>query len=168
MWTLARLAKGVFVLLIAGFVIYGAATQIERFRTPEEVMAGLRQSAGVSMALLPFMIVVMHFGSSSKAASALASVWLFFSAFILYRMTQVARVDYFLLATFLLSYGATLFVILSTVVYQRVAPILTRWRGKKWVKEIEYVYLLLGLIGLIGSLNRLDVVEGRGEGGERH
>jgi hypothetical protein len=30
---------------------------------------------------------------------------------------------------------------------------LTRWRGEKWVKEIDYLYLFLGAVGLFWLLN---------------
>ena len=39
-----------------------------------------------------------------------------------------------------------------------LAAALTRWRGEVWVKEMDYIYLLLGACGLAMSISRLDIV----------
>jgi hypothetical protein len=36
---------------------------------------------------------------------------------------------------------------------------LTNWRDEKWAKEMDYVYLVLGAVGLAISTNRLDIVD---------
>ena len=53
-------------------------------------------------------------------------------------------------------YGVCLFALISNALMAGLADRLTKWRGEKWVKEIEYVYLTLGSLGLFGSINRMD------------
>ena len=42
-----------------------------------------------------------------------------------------------------------------------VAERLTIKRGEKWVKELDYIYLSLGSVGIIGAINRSDAVTDR-------
>ena len=42
-----------------------------------------------------------------------------------------------------------------------VAERLTIKRGEKWVKELDYSYLSLGSVGIIGAINRSDAVTDR-------
>jgi hypothetical protein len=64
-----------------------------------------------------------------------------------------------------LMYGIALFVLLSTHMVGGWAQRLTRWRGEKWVKELDYIYLTLGSAGILVSLNRLPFVTGRIDAG---
>lgn len=68
------------------------------------------------------------------------------------------------IVTFLLFYGAALFVVLSDFLIAGFAAHLTRVRGEKWIKEIDYIYLTLGMLGIIGALNRVTFVRDRFEG----
>jgi len=38
---------------------------------------------------------------------------------------------------------------------------LTNMRGEKWVKELDYLYLALGIVGILGSVNKIDQIRGR-------
>jgi hypothetical protein len=58
-------------------------------------------------------------------------------------------------------YGITLYIVLCEILLQGVAQWLTKKRGEKWVKELDYFYLALGLVGILGSVNRIDRVSGR-------
>jgi hypothetical protein len=60
-------------------------------------------------------------------------------------------------------YGTTLFVLLSEIMKRGFATYLTKTRGEKWIKEIDYLYLLVAAVGVIGSLNRIDFLTGRFE-----
>jgi hypothetical protein len=40
----------------------------------------------------------------------------------------------------------------------------TRKRGEKWTKEMDYLYLSIGVFGVLFSLNRIDILSGRFEG----
>src|ERR1700730_1877559 len=43
---------------------------------------------------------------------------------------------------------------------------LTAKRGENWAKEIDYVYLMIGSVGILASLNRVDSLTGRLEGAD--
>ena len=56
-------------------------------------------------------------------------------------------------------YAVSLFVVLSEVLTLFVgAPVLTRWRGEKWVKELDYVYFGFGSLGAVLAVNRMNAV----------
>jgi hypothetical protein len=44
------------------------------------------------------------------------------------------------------------------------ARFLTRKRGENWTKEIDYLYLGIGSLGIVFSINRIDIVIGRFQG----
>jgi hypothetical protein len=46
-----------------------------------------------------------------------------------------------LMISLVLMYGVASFVVLSTYMLGGLAGRLTKWRGEKWVKELDYVYL---------------------------
>ena len=60
----------------------------------------------------------------------------------------------------LLMYAASLFVILSDILLAGGAAYLTKARGEKWTKELDYVYFGLGGVGAFVTLNRLDLLSG--------
>ena len=66
-------------------------------------------------------------------------------------------------ALFFFVYGASLFMLLSEILMRGLARRLTKRRGSKWIKEMEYLYLALGIIGILGSINKLDAVVGKFE-----
>jgi hypothetical protein len=59
-----------------------------------------------------------------------------------------------------------LFVLLSEAMLRGFANILTAKRGEKWTKEIDYVYLAIGSVGILASLSRIEVLTGRVMGTE--
>jgi hypothetical protein len=63
----------------------------------------------------------------------------------------------------LVFYGTTLFILLSEIMKRGFAAYLTKARGEKWTKETDYLYLLIAAVGVIGSLNRIDILTGRFE-----
>jgi hypothetical protein len=63
-------------------------------------------------------------------------------------------------------YGVASFVALSTLLIEGLAQRLTKWRGEKWVKELDYVYLALGCFGILASVNRLSFVTGKIDAGD--
>jgi membrane protease YdiL (CAAX protease family) len=59
-------------------------------------------------------------------------------------------------------FGASLFMILDEAMYRGVGRWLTkRLGGNNWVKQIDYIYLLMGSAGIVVSLNRLSMVTGK-------
>jgi hypothetical protein len=67
------------------------------------------------------------------------------------------------LAAMLLLYGVSLFAILGDMLMGGLAKYLTAKRGEKWTKELDYVYLSIGSVGVLGTLNKLDFLKGRSE-----
>jgi hypothetical protein len=65
------------------------------------------------------------------------------------------------LTSLLLLYGVSLFVVLGDILMAGLAEYLTAWRGENWTKELDYVYLTIGSLGIVGSLNRLEFLTGR-------
>jgi hypothetical protein len=65
------------------------------------------------------------------------------------------------LITFLFVYGVAIFTIVSDVLRSWGARLLTKTRGDKWTKEIDYFYLLFGTAGIVASTGRLPFVTGR-------
>ena len=57
--------------------------------------------------------------------------------------------------------GVILYIVLCEVLLQGGAPWLTKTRGSKWVKELDYIYLAFGVIGILCSVNRIEQVRGR-------
>jgi hypothetical protein len=70
------------------------------------------------------------------------------------------------MSSLLLMYGVGIFVLLSTVMLGGLAERITKWRGEKWVKELDYIYLTLGSAGIIASMNRLPFVTGKIDTGD--
>jgi hypothetical protein len=64
-------------------------------------------------------------------------------------------------AGFLYVYSVALFIFISELLLWKGAKYLTEKRGSKWVKELDYIYLGLGAIGIFGSLSRVEGLPGR-------
>jgi hypothetical protein len=60
----------------------------------------------------------------------------------------------------LVTYGAALYAGICYWMRKGLAAYLTHKRGSKWIKEMDYVYLTLGAVGVVGSLNRTDLAGG--------
>jgi hypothetical protein len=71
------------------------------------------------------------------------------------------RIELKYVAAFLFVYGVALYVLLCELLLRGFACFLTAKRGEKWVKELDYIYLTLGSLGILGSINRLDFISGR-------
>lgn len=70
------------------------------------------------------------------------------------------------MASLVLMYGVASFVALSTLLTEGLAQRLTKWRGEKWIKELDYLYLGLGCGGILATVNRLSFVTGKIETGD--
>jgi hypothetical protein len=75
-------------------------------------------------------------------------------------------ITFFRMSSLVLVYGVANFVLLSTLLMGGLAQRLTKWRGEKWVKELDYVYLTLGSAGILASVNRLSFVTGKIDAGD--
>lgn len=56
----------------------------------------------------------------------------------------------------LMFYVAGIYALACDALRFGLAAYLTRKRGEKWIKELDYIYLGLGALGLLGSINRLN------------
>lgn len=70
------------------------------------------------------------------------------------------------LAAVLFLYGALAFVLISTALQRGLAAWLTRKRGEHWVKELDYLYLGIGSIGVLATVNRLPFITDKIEAGD--
>jgi hypothetical protein len=56
-------------------------------------------------------------------------------------------------------YAASLFVMLSeALTLFGGAATLRRWRGEKWVKELDYIYFAFGGVGAVLAVNRMNAI----------
>ncbi|WP_441261144.1 hypothetical protein AB7008_48125 [Bradyrhizobium sp. 521_C7_N1_3] len=111
------------------------------------------------------LIVFDHFvvedprKSSDVAASIMRTVIMMGVALALvYTWSGRKDIKFWNLAEVSVLYGLGLFVLLSDALRHGLGAKLTRWRGSNWVKELDYVYLCLGGVGALTSLNRLETV----------
>lgn len=60
----------------------------------------------------------------------------------------------------LFGYWVALYILITDILRLGGAAYLNRRRGKKWVKELDYPYLIIGALGVVLSLNlnRLELV----------
>ena len=58
-------------------------------------------------------------------------------------------------------YGVALYIFLCELLLDGGNRWLTNMRGEKWVKELDYLYLALGIVGILGSVNKIDQIRGR-------
>lgn len=117
---------------------------------------------------LLLMAVAMLFSPARKdetKAQYVQLFWLFVVPVVLaisiWHLKSLEKVRLIDLATMTLLYGAWLFLMLSQILQWGLALQLTKWRGEKWPKEIDYVYILFAVAGLLLTINRLDFVEDR-------
>jgi len=88
-----------------------------------------------------------------------AFIILAITAFVIFLSEE--RIELKHVAVFLYVYGVALYVLLCELLLRGFARFLTAKRGERWVKELDYIYLTLGSLGILGSINRLDIISGR-------
>jgi site-specific DNA recombinase len=59
----------------------------------------------------------------------------------------------------LIFYGVSTFIFVSEWLIERGARYLTHLRGDRWIKELEYLYVALGTIGVVSLLNKWDKLD---------
>jgi hypothetical protein len=90
---------------------------------------------------------------------ALSFGYAFLVAYFFYGFIQQPKINFFDLIAATTVYATLLFVVLSETIMRGAGRRLTVWRGEKWAKEMDYVYLTFGALGLVLSTNRLDVID---------
>ena len=113
----------------------------------------------------PMTIIVLkyHFsGASSEGKRRLWPLMVALVAFLISLFTifpAAKTIQLFEFWAALANYSCMLFVLLcEALLHAGFAVRLNRWRGEKWVKELDYVYLGMGAVGLAYSVDRLQSV----------
>ena len=117
---------------VAVIFCFGVGLLGIHFLSKESIGAALRGWLTMIMLLIVLAFVAVFLGENVKLSEVLMLLYL---------------------------YGIVLYVLLCDL-FWGLAQTLTRRRGKKWVKELDYVYLTLGVIGILGTLNKIDVFSG--------
>ena len=60
-----------------------------------------------------------------------------------------------------LLFSVLLYVVLCEALLNGGSRLLTKWRGDKWTKELDYPYLILGGIGVVLAIGRSSLETGR-------
>jgi hypothetical protein len=112
----------------------------------------------------PGLIWLLHFFRQSARITALtfSIIGLVVVIFVVLVRTREAM-SVSALTSLLLLYGVSLFVILGDILMGGLAKYLIAKRGEKWTKELDYVYLSIGSLGIVGTLNKRDFVSGRSD-----
>lgn len=115
------------------------------------------------LAFTLMLFLYFHFiGVRSRALTRIFAIMLVFLVGIFFGFVAgVKPVGVFEITMLLLSYSIVLFVVISNWLMMDLAERLTRVRGAQWVKEMEYLYLLLGSLGIVGSVNKIEMLSGR-------
>lgn len=115
--------------------------------------------AFISLVAFDHFVIADARKSSDIAASIMRTVVMLCVALsLIYSWSGRKDVRFWNLAEVAVLYGVGLFVFFSDALRHGLAAKLTRWRGSIWVKELDYLYLCLGGIGALTSLNRLETV----------
>jgi hypothetical protein len=107
---------------------------------------------------------IMHSQRDDRNRASTILVWVivFMVAFVFISNTILPEknIDFGKAVSLLVMYGSALYAGACGMLRRGLAAYLTRKRGPKWIKEMDYVYLTLGAIGVVGSMNRADLAGG--------
>jgi hypothetical protein len=105
----------------------------------------------------------MHANAPSRSRFSLLIAWslivvtlMIFASYLLIPDAPMAFTFQRAASTFAI-YVAGLYASICDALRFGLAAYLTRKRGEKWVKELDYIYLGLGAAGVLGSVNRLNL-----------
>jgi hypothetical protein len=107
-------------------------------------------------------VLLMHFYGKNLGLIplyALQIVLIIFMFIILYYAPQPIGLSS--LVSITVMYGVLLFVVLCDAMTRGLARYLTDRRGEKWTKEMDYLYLTIGAVGILLSINRVEFVTER-------
>jgi hypothetical protein len=104
---------------------------------------------------------LLHFLRLSRSIFVVSALLVFFTILIIAILASKPEpISVIKLSSIMLLYGVALFVLIGDLMMWGLARFLTRKRGDKWPKEMDYVYLTIGCFGIVGTLNRLNFVTG--------
>jgi hypothetical protein len=111
------------------------------------------------------LLIVHLAGIRLKGALAFLALILIIISFAFFALVfRPEPAPFSTMVALLFLYGSGLFVFLSELLLGGVGRFLTRKRGERWTKEMDYLYLSIGVFGVLFSLNRIDILSGRFEG----
>jgi hypothetical protein len=123
---------------------------------------------GVSIFIISASLVFLwaHIRGSADVWAAIAFSFLTSLIMILLGFEPNSLTVMLVLSVLMLN-GIAMFVLLSLAMTKGgLAAWLSRHRGEKWIKELEYVYLALGALGVASTVNKLDFLDGRLKAGD--
>jgi hypothetical protein len=156
-------ALGVWGVLAA--LASGALMSVVGFTVLEDPLFALYMY--VQQGFLVAMGFSLHFGLFGNRRSKWAVfvfggfLWLSANIYQIF-IDHKLHLSAFVVVGELAVFGALLYLTLCELLLTwGLAEKLTVVRGPRWVKEIEYLYLELGLIGVLWSVNRIDALFNR-------
>jgi hypothetical protein len=131
-------------------------------RLADDLNALLVRHAAITFFTFGCAIWLLHFFRQTRKI-ILFLVLLLIASFAIFIVLARTRepADVLEITSVLFLYGMCLFIIICDLMMWRGAILVTRWRGDKWTKELDYVYLTIGSVGIAGTLNRLDFLPDR-------
>jgi hypothetical protein len=125
------------------------------------VWSFVRDYFDVAGAVAAFVASIWYSRWPSRSRAQLLIVWImirvalsYFAAFLVAPHSVTLRQ----LSVMLICYAAALYALICDALRFGWAERLTKKRGPNWIKELDYLYLGLGALGIIGSINRLPAV----------
>jgi hypothetical protein len=113
------------------------------------------------------LFLAMHFYSKKTLPAVLQVLMIVVTvAFFVVLSIDPAPIALGEIGAVLFLYGTMLFILLSTILQSGVAAWLTRKRGEKWVKELDYIYLSIGSVGVLATLNGLPFITHKIDAGD--
>jgi hypothetical protein len=120
----------------------------------------VRDYFDVAGAAAAFLASILHSREQTRSRVQLVIAWaivavapLAFASIFLAPQTITLRQ----MSVNLVVYAAGLYALICDGLRFGWAARLTKLRGEKWIKELDYVYLSLGALGILGSINKLDL-----------
>ena len=111
------------------------------------------------------LFLAEHFYNKEKSHWVLSAILVFVTVNIgglyLYLTPREVKIDFFYLLSLNLFWAVLLFITISIILIGGGSKQLTIWRGEKWVKELDYIYLGFGMLGAITSISNMQNVENK-------
>jgi hypothetical protein len=106
-------------------------------------------------------IWLLHlFRQSGRLTVVIFAIMGFSAALFIAVVIQRAAISIFALTSTVTLFGVSLYALICDLMLWKLAKFLTTKRGTQWTKELDYVYLTLGSVGIGATLNRFDFVTG--------
>jgi hypothetical protein len=111
-------------------------------------------------AVAAFVASIQYSQWQSRSGVQLVIAWLLIALVILFfapfLVVPQSIITVHQMGVMLMFYAAALYALICDGLRFGWAARLTKKRGEKWIKELDYVYLALGALGIVGSINKLD------------